>query len=138
MKKHILFICTSNKDRSPALENYFKALADTKQSGGYEYAEYKSAGVNRHFTQRHHTTLVSKELIEWANVIVYAEDVHYKLVRNLFPQYTGTPASMKLDNKKEIVLNIGDYRPKQEGWLDEEYLTKAHLILIQQRIFEKI
>lgn len=47
---NILFICTSNKDRSPALQEYFSII--------YPQHAFKSAGVNKYFTKKHGTVLV--------------------------------------------------------------------------------
>lgn len=64
----ILFLCTSNKDRSPALEKYFR--------DNHPEHEYKSAGINKYFTEQHQTRLVSEEDIVWADMVVAAELVH--------------------------------------------------------------
>lgn len=104
---NILFVCTSNKDRSPALENYFREN-DNRH-------EYRSAGVNRYFTAKHGTRYLTQEDLKWAGKVVFAEDCHYAIAKVCF-DYTGIP----------ILLNLGEYR---EGQIGEDYLIRAHEIL---------
>lgn len=107
----ILFICTSNKDRSPALEEYFKIV--------YPENKYRSAGVNKYFTTKKGTHYLTAEDIEWAELIVYAEDIHYALMSRDFP-------NVEIGNRERIVLRLGEYKQGQVG---EDYLLKAEIIL---------
>lgn len=83
MKKHLLFVCSSNLDRSPAAVSLFK------DSQKYEA---KSCGI-----LPHSRTLVSKEAISWANTIFCMEDIHKFHIIKHFPEAF---------DKELIVLNI--------------------------------
>lgn len=84
MAKRVLFVCTGNMDRSPTAEALLK---------GKEGFEVKSAG-----TWIYSRTRISKDLIDWADVI-FAMEVHHKKVI--------TQISLEAE-KKTIVLNIPD------------------------------
>ena len=103
----ILFVCTSNKDRSPALEAYFSEV--------YPDHQYRSAGVNEYFTGKHGTHYITVNDICWADIIVYAEDVHYDVACDKFPE-------TEVEFKDCLVLRLGEYR---EGQLGEDYLMAA-------------
>ena len=108
---NILFICTSNKDRSVALEQYFKA--------NYPDNEYRSAGINKYFTSQKGTHYLTNEDIEWANLIICAEDIHKQITIKNFN-------SSK--NKPIITLNLGEYK---QGQIGEDYLIKAEEKILQ-------
>lgn len=91
---NILFICTSNKDRSKSLENYFSLNYSN-------LAVYKSAGINSYFCKVNNTVHVSNFLIEWADKIIYAEKVHQKYCQDNFPLANSICS---------IVLEAGDYK----------------------------
>lgn len=109
---NILFICTSNKDRSPALARYFSAV--------HPNHNYRSAGVNKYFTNTvHQTHYLTTQDIEWAEVFIFAAEIHKAVVQRDFKG--------ALDNKKYfITLNI-EYRSDRE----EEYLTSAEYMIMQ-------
>jgi len=131
-------ICTSNKDRSPALENYFKETHPNN--------EYRSAGINKYFCEKKGTHLITIDDIFWSDLIVFAEDVHLKVVCERFDGHTPIPngnprnsgsiiftQSPSDENLPElekhakfIVLNCGEYK---QGCIGEDYLTKAELVL---------
>ena len=118
-KLKIIFICTSNRDRSPALERYIKEIEPSH--------EYKSAGVNEYFCKKNGTHLVTKEDIEWADILVFAEDIHFKIVKEKFDGDCISNEILifsKLQNYRKLftILNSGDY---QQGDVSEEYLTKS-------------
>ncbi len=105
--KKILFVCTSNKDRSPTLESYFKKTNPQN--------EYKSAGVNKYFCEKKHTHYITESDIEWSDCVVFAEDIHYEIV------------TKKFNFKKDfVILNCGEY---EQGSVGEEYLMKTKLKL---------
>ena len=64
MKKHLLFICSSNLDRSPAAEELFK------DSDKYES---KSAGVGPFAEKK-----VDQDLVEWADIIFVMDEDNVK------------------------------------------------------------
>jgi predicted protein tyrosine phosphatase len=113
-KLNVLFICTSNKDRSPALENYF--------SGAYPKNNYKSAGVNKYFCGKKDTQYLTLEMLQESDVIVFAEKIHGEIVLRDFPEFG------KDETKKECIciLGIGEY---EQGKVNDDYLMKADLKL---------
>lgn len=106
---NVLFICTSNKDRSPALENYFREV--------YPQHQYRSAGVNKYFTKTKGTHYLTEADLAWADLVVYCEYIHNSIVNRDFNQ--GLIYGF-------VILNLGEYKQGQVG---EDYLTKAELIL---------
>lgn len=112
---NILFICTSNQDRSPALEKYYREKMP--------WHEYKSAGVNKYFTTQKKTTYITKELINWADVWVFAEKIHQDVVYREFymaADKADRPSNLML--KKRIILDAGNYTPDTL----HEYLDRAN------------
>lgn len=101
----IIFICTSNADRSVALERYFREK--------YPQHEYRSAGINEYHTTKKGTHLVNQDDVDWADLIVYAEDVH----RDKISKWVSVPA-----DRNFIVLNSGKY---EKGNVSAEYLLKS-------------
>jgi predicted protein tyrosine phosphatase len=107
---NFLYVCSSNKDRSPALSAYIAAT--NKQHN------HKSAGINKYFCEKNKTTLITKADVEWADVIVCMEHVHYKRMKELFKLDEETPDWLK--RKAAIVLNNGEFTPNSssaEDWL---------------------
>lgn len=107
---NFLYVCSSNKDRSPALCDYIAA--------GNKQHKHKSAGINKHFCTKHKTSLITKEDVDWADVIVCMEFVHYKRMKELFKLDEQTPDWLK--NKVAIVLNNGEFTQgtsAAEDWL---------------------
>ncbi len=109
MSQNVLIICTSNRDRSPALANYFKEI--------YPENEYKSAGINEYFCKKHGTCLLTQEDLDSAELIVYVEDIHYSVVSGKF----------KTGNTEHVILNCGEYKP--ESSLADDFIQKAHVKL---------
>ena len=91
MKTHLLFICSFNLDRSPAAEALFK------DSDKYES---KSAGVVSHARKR-----VTKELVEWADIIFVMDEEIEKHKTQLLEQ---VPDAI---DKEIIILNINNNYP---------------------------
>lgn len=85
MTKRVLFVCSGNVDRSPTAE----ALLKDK-----EEVEVKSAG-----TWSDAKTVVSKELINWADMIFVMEKHHKEVLKRIDPDA----------EKKIIVLDIEDH-----------------------------
>ena len=134
-KLNIIFLCSSNKDRSPALEQYF--------TENYPHHEYKSAGMNRYFTQKKGTQYLTNELIYWANMVVFAEDIHlsvfcrdfdFKAIPRNIPgihgfvesNFASHPPSDSRMLKSYCILNCGHYSPDAM----DTYITKAEPIII--------
>lgn len=100
----ILFICTSNSDRSIALAEYF--------SVNYPNHEYRSAGINKYFTGKKGTHYLTQEDIEWADLVVFAEQIHSFITFNKFTVL----------HKDRTTLSLGEYK---QGNIAEDYLTRA-------------
>jgi predicted protein tyrosine phosphatase len=84
MVKKVLFVCSGNVDRSPTAESLLK---------GKEGLEVKSAG-----TLIGAKTVVSKDLVNWADMIFVMEEHHKEAVEEIDPNV----------GKKIIVLDIED------------------------------
>jgi len=69
MPKRVLFVCTGNVDHSPTAENMYK---------GVKGLEVRSAG-----TSIHAQNSLSKELVEWADIIYVMEEQHKTAIINL-------------------------------------------------------
>lgn len=112
---NILFVCTSNSDRSPALEKHF--------SEKYTEHKYRSVGINRYHCERKGTKLLHPEDMNWANLIIFAEQIHLKKATPLFRPDTAF-----------FVLELGHYeKGKMAG-----YVQKAEEKLLAQEPFCKI
>ena len=125
---NIIFICTSNKDRSVSLEAYFKDVVPHHQ--------YRSAGVNTYFCGKKGTHLINSEDVLWADVFVFAEEIHSSVVSERFHANIVRQSVLNIyddimfdklgKRAKCIVLNCGEYA---QGCVGEDYLTKAELKL---------
>jgi predicted protein tyrosine phosphatase len=68
--RKVLFVCTANKLRSPTAEAIFKSRLDLM---------VKSAG-----TSRTSPSMLTREHIEWADLIFVMEEEHRKFIRRKF------------------------------------------------------
>lgn len=84
--KHVLFICSQNRLRSPTAERVFS------DRPGFEVA---SAGLDSEAE-----TPVSPELLEWSDIIFVMEKAHRNKLSSKFKRY--------LNNKRVICLDIPD------------------------------
>ncbi len=65
---NILFLCTSNLNRSKTAEDLFKII-DHDNS-------YRSAGLNARYCSFYGSKLCTTELLDWANIIYTMEEKH--------------------------------------------------------------
>lgn len=107
---NVLFICTSNKDRSPALEKYFREKCPQH--------EYRSAGVNKFHTTRKQTHYLTEDDLKWATLVVFAATIHKNIVERDFGGLQS--------NQMPVILDLGEYKP---GEVSDIYLHKARLIV---------
>ena len=86
MVMKVLFVCTGNMDRSPTAKELLKDKEgfDAKSAGTWIYAN----------------TRISKELIDWADVVFAMEEKHKEFILTIRPE----------DEEKVIVLDILDKR----------------------------
>lgn len=95
----ILFICTGNKYRSPSAEHILKTIAPN--------LEIKSAGTSENAASNHliakkmrrclvemgyeepciKSQHVSRELMEWADRVIYMAPTHQKYLSEHFPEF---------------------------------------------------
>lgn len=111
LKLNIVFVCTSNRDRSVALEKYF--------SEKYPQHSYRSAGINTYFTKKYGTRLISKDDICWSDFIVFADKIHFEKTREKFPDW--------MPDKMCMVLQLGYY---ERGAVSSEYIASAERIIL--------
>ncbi len=71
--KKVLFLCTSNINRSKTAEHLAADLFDN--------IEVKSAGLSTKECLRNNSTLCTEELIHWADVIFTFEPMHEQRIR---------------------------------------------------------
>lgn len=86
MKKHLLFVCSANLDRSPCAESLFE---------NSEEFEAKSCG----FFPTADGVKISKKLLDWSDIIFLMENEHQRLFYQKFS---------KPKNKEIIILNISN------------------------------
>jgi predicted protein tyrosine phosphatase len=92
--KHVLFLCSQNKLRSPTAEAIFS---------GIEGFEVRSAGLNNDAA-----VSISPELIEWADYIFVMEKSHRNKLRKKYREF--------LKKQRIICLDIPDeYEYMDEG-----------------------
>lgn len=92
--KHVLFVCSQNRLRSPTAEQVFAQ---------YPGVEVASAGLGHGADH-----LLTPELVEWADVIFVMEHVHRRKLQKGFRPW--------LKDQSVICLNI----PDDYGYMDVE------------------
>lgn len=91
--KKVLCICSAGLLRSPSIAAVLtKKGYNTRAAGVHDYALIQ----------------VDEVLLEWADVILFADRGHYSVCKNLFPEY--------IENTDNYVLAI----PDKYGYMDEE------------------
>lgn len=126
---HCLFICTSNADRSVALEKHFQVK--------YLHHDFRSAGINKYHTSKKGTHLLTTEDLNWADLLVFAEEVHFNKVIGLevvqpclynhdLIEFSGAKFDFEQKNRTYVILKLGKY---EKGNINQEYLSKAESIL---------
>lgn len=104
---NILFICTANRDRSRTAEIHFQ----------HKYTEhrFRSAGTSKYLSQRHGGTWVDRYMLDVADRIICAEQVHSDLITDRFgAQY----------NNKIEVLRLGDTKT----FMDQELIELLEIL----------
>jgi predicted protein tyrosine phosphatase len=103
MKVHVLFLCNQNRLRSPTAEHVFRE--DPR-------LDVRSAGVDRDAT-----VPLTRELVEWADVMFVMERRQRNVVQKRFPEAY---------RRKRIVCL---YIPDDFGYLDPDLVA-----LLRQRV----
>ncbi len=132
----ILFCCTSGKDRSPALVEYFLRA--------YPAHNYRACGLNKYFCSKNFDNYLTKEDIAWARLLVFAEPIHLQIFKRDFPEFACMLMGdeIKFEGKEIVgsawlqyfILNCGEY--KKDSTTGDDYLLKADLKL--QPILNKL
>lgn len=105
--KHILFICSKNRLRSPTAEQVF---------ANHEGIECASAGVSRDADNH-----VTPQLLNWADTIFVMERIHKTKLCSKFQKH--------LRNKRIICLDIPDNYEFMEDGLVELLKSKVERFL---------
>jgi len=69
----VLFICSANKQRSKTAEDYFASK--------YSSHEFLSAGTNLKICRKEGSTELTKDLLEWAEVVYAMEKRHFEQIQ---------------------------------------------------------
>jgi predicted protein tyrosine phosphatase len=107
---NILFLCTSNLNRSRTAEDFYRSANADHQ--------FKSAGLSQKYCQQYGTTLCTTELLTWADKVFVMEDVHVQRITE--------HASEAYLNKIEV-LNIDDIYKYMESTLIEQLTSNEKL-----------
>ncbi len=101
--KHLLFICSQNKLRSPTAETVF---------AGMPGIEVDSAGLNNDAV-----VPLSPEQVEWADIIFVMEKEHRNKLNRKFKRY--------LNRQRVVVLGIPDDYAYMDPALIQSLKTKV-------------
>lgn len=112
---NILFLCTSNLNRSRTAEDFFRSTCAAHQ--------YKSAGLSQKYCQKHGTTLCTIELLAWADKIFAMEDMHVQRIA----EHGGQSYLSKLE-----VLNIDDIYQYMQPELVEKLVANDKLSFLNK------
>tara|TARA_B100001059_G_C17707767_1_gene513744 strand:- start:449 stop:772 length:324 start_codon:yes stop_codon:yes gene_type:complete len=88
---NILFLCTSNIQRSKTAEELFRAANNNHQ--------YKSAGLSEKYVSKADSTLYTGEMLQWADQVYVFEEQHIERIQ----KHTGDVYLPKISN-----LDISD------------------------------
>ena len=69
---NILFLCTSNKNRSKTAEDFYRVSC--------KHHEFKSAGLSQKYCLRYGSTLCSIEMLSWADIVFVMQEFHKKRI----------------------------------------------------------
>jgi predicted protein tyrosine phosphatase len=100
---NLLFVCSQNRLRSPTAEAVFSAFSGIDAIG---------AGTNADAA-----TVVSGDLIDWADIVFVMENSHRNKISKKFREV--------LKGKRLIVLGIPD---------DYDYMDPSHVSLLKVRV----
>jgi predicted protein tyrosine phosphatase len=108
--KKVLFLCTSNINRSKTAEHLAADFFDD--------TEFKSAGLSKKECLRSNTTLCTEELIHWADIVFTFEPMHEQRIR----EHLGDAALNIISLEIEDIYTY--YQPELVGILTEKLMYK--------------
>lgn len=107
---NILFLCTSNKNRSRTAEDFYRAKLP--------HHNFKSAGLSQKYCLKYRTTLCSIEILSWADAVFVMQDIHRKRIA----EYAGESYLKKIE-----VLHIEDIYSYMQSELLEKLQSHEKL-----------
>lgn len=88
----VLFICTTNIQRSLTAENVCRTI--------YSSHEFKSAGVSKKECERNNSTLCTQELLQWADIIFVFEALHIqRIVEHTGQQFVDKTVNLNIEDR---------------------------------------
>ena len=108
--RNILFVCSANKDRSKTAEDFF--------SEKFQKIDFASAGTNTKTCHQKGTQPLTKELLDWAELVIAMEEKHRTLIKtsyrsksNSYIKVLAIPDRYKYYQKELIELLIRKAEP---------------------------
>lgn len=112
---NILFLCTSNVNRSKTAENLFRSL--------HPEHNFLSAGLSEKYCKANNSTLCTVKLLQWADRIYVFEQIHIDRII----EHTGTRYLSRITN-----LDIEDVYAYMEDRLCVHLKSKLESRLISK------
>lgn len=131
---NILFVCTGNTCRSPMAEFVLKSKSDTikvESAGIYaSFASPISDGTKQVLDEaeikfNHQSKLITKELIDWANLVLTMTHEHKQLLNQMFPSIKGK------------VFTLKEYNIKYKERASSRYFDALERLKAKQRKFKE-
>lgn len=109
---NVLFLCTSNVNRSKTCEDYFRQVNPAHN--------YKSAGLSYKNCERFNSTICTHELLLWADIIYVFEQMHIDRLK----EHHDNPETFK----KIVNLDIEDIY---------QYMSESLIKVISSKVIIK-
>ncbi len=134
--KHILFVCYGNINRSAFAAAYLrKKLVDggipdilTESSGVYprenrpaSFQATVTAGSHTISLHNHRSKVLSHNLSEWADVILYFDSENKRQISKLFPSVASKAYPLALIQQKSASLDIADPHGRDDAYFSHTF-----------------